>query len=368
MPTIHSFIIKFPFITPGRNCSPFKCLQVPSTEDDGDEQYVYYGQDPLELPKEVRTPDPSTPCSTPNSATTSVFTDDVRTSNETTDKTTTSHSGDILVTVMTEADGTVDASTSDSTLNPLPVHQRSISLPYFRFNGWTKRIKRGLRNSASDPLVFSGARDPVYYEDRMPVAQLRGLYHSCGDGLGPLPISDPSLLLLHSPCDFINSVGKATGKLSHEEYLFYRNFSGVWRSDTVHSDEIECLFDMFDFPELLKTEAKKVRNLRIQVQKDRVTTLAQSGESLTIDESRNWIGVKSKVKRRDGGIGEAEGWIERYPQGMVLWSQWPDPHAATLCEYLELTADYMHLCSRIEIKTSTGQSFQARIVWHRLLV
>lgn len=253
------------------------------------------------------------------------------------------------------AEDTIHESASDSTLTGRLFRPRSISMDYF--NGWRRRGRREKRNSTSEVAAL---RDQCV-QDELGAVHLQRLYQSCGDLLAPLPISDPSLLLLRSPQTLNPTLKNKSGTLTDKEFKFYRNFAGVWRSDPARSEKTEEVYEMFNCSEFLKAEAKKVRNLSIHVKKCGLTTFAQASENLTISESRSWTGVKP-LKRRDGREGEAEGWLERYPQGIVLWSRWSDPLQATLCEYLELTADCMHLCLRLQVTTADEKTFNARYI------
>eukprot|EP00210_Caulerpa_lentillifera_P004542 g4334.t1 len=245
---------------------------------------------------------------------------------------------------------------------------RSRTLSSLFFSSSCLKTYTKSQRGAEDDVMELKIRDRCFDNKEDDESLLKRLYISRASVIGPLPISNPNQLLPHRHQGFIFALPRKTGTLTDEQYGFYRNFDGLWRSDTTNSDDTKKVFEMFNCPEAMQSELQKVRNLKIQVKKSGINTCAKAGEILTVDETRFWHEKKNKVKRRDGRSGEAEGWVEHYPQGIVLWSRWTEPHAATMFEFMELTADYMHLCTRMEIIADNGESFQARIVWHRLLL
>lgn len=229
----------------------------------------------------------------------------------------------------------------------------------FHTPSWLKSLTKNTRNGQEDSTKTRQS-GPSSEEKELAFPDFERLYQMLGNTPGPLPISNPNKLLPHSYRDRILALEKKTGTLTNEEYSFYRNFDGLWRSDVAHSDQTEQVFQMLKCTEDSRAVGEKVRNLKIRVKKSGVNVYAEVADTVVVDETRVWSGKKSEIKRRDGRNGVAEGWMERYSQGLVLRSRWSEPRAATLCEYLELTADFMHLCTWMEVSTDQGETFHAR--------
>lgn len=166
-----------------------------------------------------------------------------------------------------------------------------------------------------------------------------------------------------------NELELCTGSIGPKELAKLSELNGTWKLDNRASDSHDALCKAMRLGWTYRKAMDNTSILKIECTIAEVMYTVQIPGLLSLVERRPWSGELVEHERRDVHEGTMLGSVQRYSNGLVLRSEWIDPLAGSMKEYIQLCDGGRSLVVRLDLRRTGGTGYKEahmRMIYRRI--